>query len=100
MIDVFHEINATQRQVGTRVLKAGEARTITIIRTYAAEVHDVWEACTNPERIRRWFLAVSGDLRDGYHLADPHSVGSAAHLQPRLTRPSAPSERQGRATMR
>ena len=65
MIDVIHEINAARRQVGTRVLEAGEARTVTITRTYAAEVEDVWDACTNPERIRRWFLPVSGDLHVG-----------------------------------
>ena len=65
MIDVIHEINAVQRQVGTRVLEAGEARTVTIARSYAAAVEDVWDACTNPERIRRWFVPVSGDLREG-----------------------------------
>src|SRR2546428_4089800 len=56
MIDVIHEINAMRRQVGTRVLEAGRARTLTVARTYDAEVQDVWDACTNPERIRRWFL--------------------------------------------
>jgi hypothetical protein len=25
----------------------------------------VWDACTNPERIPRWFLPVSGELREG-----------------------------------
>jgi uncharacterized protein YndB with AHSA1/START domain len=65
VIDVIHEINAVQRQVGTRVLPAGEARTITISRTYAARIEDVWDACTNPERIRRWFVPVSGELREG-----------------------------------
>ncbi len=67
MIDVMHEINAVRRQVGTRVLEAGEARTVTVTRTYAAEVEDVWDACTNPERVPRWFLPVSGDLREGGH---------------------------------
>ena len=28
MIDVVHEINAVRRQVGTRILEPGEARTI------------------------------------------------------------------------
>ena len=59
MIDVSHEINAVQRQVGTRVLEAGEARTVTIPRTYDAALDDVWDACTNPERIPRWFLPIS-----------------------------------------
>jgi uncharacterized protein YndB with AHSA1/START domain len=25
----------------------------------------VWDACTNPERIPRWFLPISGELRVG-----------------------------------
>jgi uncharacterized protein YndB with AHSA1/START domain len=65
MIDVIHEINAVQRQIGSRTLEAGEARTVTVIRTYNAVVEDVWDACTNPERIARWFLPVSGELREG-----------------------------------
>ena len=65
MIDVDHQINAVRRTVGTRVLEAGEARTITISQVYGATVEDVWDACTNPERIPRWFLPVSGDLRVG-----------------------------------
>jgi uncharacterized protein YndB with AHSA1/START domain len=65
MIDVIHEINASKRQVGTRVLEVGEARTVTVARTYTAEVDDLWDACTNPERIRRWFVPVSGELREG-----------------------------------
>lgn len=67
MIDVTQQINDVRRTVGTRVLKAGEARTVTISRTYRAAVEEVWDACTNAERIPRWFLPVSGDLRPGGH---------------------------------
>ncbi len=65
MIDVIHEVNAVQRRVGSRVLESGEARTITVTRTYNAVVEDVWDACTNLERIPRWFLPISGELRVG-----------------------------------
>jgi uncharacterized protein YndB with AHSA1/START domain len=65
MIDVAQQINAVHRSVGTRPLEAGEARTVTISQTYDAPIDDVWDACTNPERIPRWFLPVSGDLRLG-----------------------------------
>ena len=65
MIDVSHEINTVQRRVGSRVLEAGEARTTTIGRRYDAPLLEVWDACTKPERIPRWFLPVSGDLRLG-----------------------------------
>lgn len=65
MIDVTQQINAVRRTVGTRVLEAGQARTVTISRTYGAAIEDVWDACTNAERIPRWFLPVSGDLQLG-----------------------------------
>jgi len=65
MIDVKHEISEVSREVGSKVLPAGEARVLTISRTYDGSLEEVWDACTNPERIRRWFLPVSGDLRAG-----------------------------------
>jgi uncharacterized protein YndB with AHSA1/START domain len=54
-----------RRQVGTRTLEAGQARVVTVSQTYDAPLDDVWDACTNPERLPRWFLPVSGDLRVG-----------------------------------
>jgi uncharacterized protein YndB with AHSA1/START domain len=65
MIDVIAQINSVRRTVGSRVLEAGEARTVTISRVYDADAEDLWEACTSAERIQRWFLPVSGDLRVG-----------------------------------
>jgi uncharacterized protein YndB with AHSA1/START domain len=63
MIEVSEQINAVRRQVGSRTLEAGEARVVTISQAYRASLDDVWDACTNPERIPRWFLPVSGDLQ-------------------------------------
>jgi uncharacterized protein YndB with AHSA1/START domain len=65
VIDVAHQISAVQRRVGSRVLEAGDARTVTVSQVYDADLEDVWDACTNPERIPRWFLPVTGDLRVG-----------------------------------
>ena len=65
MIDVKEHISAVGRTVGTRTLEAGEARVVTITRTYDAPVDEVWDACTNIERIPRWFAPVTGDLRLG-----------------------------------
>ena len=65
MIDVTHQISAVTRTVGSRTLEAGEARVVTITQTYKADADDVWNACTDPERIQRWFLPVSGELRLG-----------------------------------
>jgi uncharacterized protein YndB with AHSA1/START domain len=83
VIDVSHEINAVERQVGSRVLDAGEARTVTITRTYAAPMDDVWDACTNPERIPRWFLPISGELRvGGRYQLEGNAGGTIERCQP------------------
>jgi uncharacterized protein YndB with AHSA1/START domain len=65
MIDVIHQINAVRRQVGSRVLEAGEARVVTVSQRYDAPLDDLWDACTDAERIARWFLPISGDLKLG-----------------------------------
>ena len=64
-MDVTSEISATARQVAARTVDAGDARAVVIARTYPTDLQDMWDACTNPERIPRWFLPVSGDLRVG-----------------------------------
>jgi uncharacterized protein YndB with AHSA1/START domain len=63
--DVTEQISAVERRLGARTLAAGEARVSTIARTYPGDPADVWDAVTDPERIARWFLPVSGDLRPG-----------------------------------
>jgi uncharacterized protein YndB with AHSA1/START domain len=65
MIDVTHQISAVRRQLGTRVLEAGVARVLTMSQSYATTPDDLWNACTDADRIKRWFLPVSGDLAVG-----------------------------------
>ncbi|MEU1725676.1 SRPBCC family protein [Nonomuraea sp. NPDC005692] len=59
-MDSLDEISRIRRE-----LKDGERKTVTLTRHYDAEVEDVWDACTDGERIARWFMPVSGDLRLG-----------------------------------
>ena len=65
MIDIVREIEAIQREVGGGRIPAGEGRTVRLSATYDAPIDDVWDALTNPERIGRWFLPISGDYRLG-----------------------------------
>ncbi|MFI0817893.1 SRPBCC family protein [Streptomyces sp. NPDC021098] len=67
MSDIVDQINHVHRAVGSRAVPEGDARTVLLRRTYDAAIEDVWEACTDRERIARWFLPVSGDLRLGGH---------------------------------
>jgi uncharacterized protein YndB with AHSA1/START domain len=65
MKDLIDELHATARAVGTGTMPAGEAKVVELSRSYPADAEDVWDAITNPDRIPRWFLPVSGDLRLG-----------------------------------
>ena len=65
MIDVDHQISAAERTIGDRVLDVGTARVLTTSRSYEATLEELWDACTSAERIPRWFMPISGDLRVG-----------------------------------
>jgi uncharacterized protein YndB with AHSA1/START domain len=65
MIDMLHEIQAIHREVARGPAPSGELVTVRVSREYEATAEDVWDAVTDPERIRRWFLPLSGDLRVG-----------------------------------
>jgi uncharacterized protein YndB with AHSA1/START domain len=83
MIDVAQQINAVRREVGSRTLEAGEARTTTISQTYDADLKDVWDACTNAERIPRWFLPISGELRlNGRYQLEGNAGGTIERCDP------------------
>jgi uncharacterized protein YndB with AHSA1/START domain len=83
MIDVEHHISSVERRVGSRTLEAGEARTITIARVYDTPPEDLWDVCTDPERISRWFLPISGDLRPGGRFAfEGNASGTIERCEP------------------
>jgi uncharacterized protein YndB with AHSA1/START domain len=65
MIDIAREIGAVHREVADRTVPAGDAKAVILEREYDAPIEDVWDALTNPERIGRWFLPISGDYRLG-----------------------------------
>jgi hypothetical protein len=65
IIDIAEQIGAISRQVEQQRTESGEIVTVTMERRYPAEVADVWQAITDPERMRRWFLPITGDLRHG-----------------------------------
>jgi uncharacterized protein YndB with AHSA1/START domain len=65
MRDIIDELNTVHREVGQGRIPAGDGRSITLRRSYHASIEDVWDAITTAERINRWFLPVTGDLRLG-----------------------------------
>jgi uncharacterized protein YndB with AHSA1/START domain len=66
-LEIVQQIGAVTRKVETRLHDGRAARVVIATRTYDTTVDDLWDALTSPERIPRWFLPVSGDLRLGGH---------------------------------
>ena len=56
MIDILEHINAVQREVS----RTGETVTVRMRRTYRAEPEELWDALTDPERMRRAFIRAFG----------------------------------------
>jgi uncharacterized protein YndB with AHSA1/START domain len=65
VIDVQHQLNAVRRTVGRTTFEARAARVVSVSQTYDTDAADLWDACTNLDRIPRWFLPITGDLQVG-----------------------------------
>jgi uncharacterized protein YndB with AHSA1/START domain len=64
-IDVEQVIGAVTREVTSREQDGKLARVVVATREYNTPVDDLWDALTSAERIPRWFLPISGELRLG-----------------------------------
>jgi uncharacterized protein YndB with AHSA1/START domain len=65
MNDLIAELERVRRSVGDETASGGPVHVVELRRSYDASVEDVWDACTNPERIPRWLVPITGDLRLG-----------------------------------
>jgi uncharacterized protein YndB with AHSA1/START domain len=53
------------RSVSIRNEDRQDLHVVTVSQTYPTTIDDLWDACTNIERIPRWFLPITGDLKVG-----------------------------------
>ncbi len=65
IIDPVATAGLVSREVRTSERNGTPTKVAVARRTYAAERADVWSAITDPERLPRWFLPISGELREG-----------------------------------
>jgi uncharacterized protein YndB with AHSA1/START domain len=83
MRDILDELTAVHRETGRGRIPAGEGRTVVLRRRYDAEIDDVWDAITNPERIHRWFLPVTGEFKvGGSYQLQGNAGGEILHCEP------------------
>ncbi len=63
--DLVSYLGTVTRLVHDRTRDGAPVKVVSAARTYATTVDDLWDAITTRERIARWFLPVSGELRLG-----------------------------------
>ena len=82
-IDVDHQIKAVQRNVGTRTIDAGEAQRRHRQSVLRHRRRRPVGCGTNIERIPRWFLPISGDLKvGGSYQLEGHANGTILTCDP------------------
>lgn len=64
-IDIGRIIGAVTRGVESGERDGRSTRIVVASRLFPTDRDDVWDAITNPERIPRWFMPISGELRLG-----------------------------------
>ena len=64
-LDVIHHLGASARAVTRRDHEGRPARVVVATRDYNTDAADLFDALTTAERIPRWFLPITGDLRLG-----------------------------------
>lgn len=65
MVDVTSQIAAVSRGLRLEEVDGVPSHVQTIAQEYSSDIDDVWNAATTAERVARWFLPISGDLRLG-----------------------------------
>ncbi len=65
MVDIHAQAEAVSRRFRVEERDGAACNVQTIAQDYPGEIADVWEAVSTSDRIARWFLPVSGDLRLG-----------------------------------
>ena len=81
-LNVESHLGAVDRTVSSLERDGQAARAVTLARSYATTVEDLWDAVTKAERIARWFLPVSGDLElGGRYQFEGNAGGTIAHCE-------------------
>ena len=64
-LNVESHLGAVERSVSYLDRDGQPASAVTLTRSYETTVEDLWDAVTNGQRIPRWYLPISGDLKLG-----------------------------------
>jgi uncharacterized protein YndB with AHSA1/START domain len=85
-VDPVATAGLVDREVRTGSRDGSPTKIVVARRTYATDQADLWDALTSADRIPRWFLPVTGDLRVGGHY---QLTGNAGGVVERCTEPES-----------
>ena len=82
-LHVESHLAAVERTVSSLERDGQPARAVTLARSYATTVADLWDAVTSGDRIARWFLPVGGNLElGGRFQLEGNAGGTITHCEP------------------
>jgi uncharacterized protein YndB with AHSA1/START domain len=82
-MDPTSAIAAVHREVASTTRDGVPARMIVAERMYPSPPDDVWDALTNAERIPRWLLPITGELRlGGRYQLEGNAAGTITTCEP------------------
>jgi uncharacterized protein YndB with AHSA1/START domain len=82
-IDTDHRLTAVTRLVEPADRDGETFKAVIASEVYPSPPADVWDALTDPERLSRWFLPVTGDLRlGGTYQLEGNAGGEVLECEP------------------
>ena len=84
-VDAAGHLSAMERTVSYLERDGKPASAVTLSRSYATTLENLWDALTNSERIPRWFTGISGDLEVGGRFQLEGNAGGAITAAERLS---------------
>lgn len=82
-VDIAGQLDAVER--GLTIEQKEEVARVqsSLSQVYATTVDDLWDACTNAERLPRWFAPVTGDLKlGGRYQVEGNAGGTVESCEP------------------
>ncbi|KQX38666.1 polyketide cyclase [Devosia sp. Root436] len=81
--DLAAHLGAMTREVHNLEKDGQPAKAVFASRVYDTTPPDLWDALTRPERIKRWFAPVSGDLKlGGRYSVEGNASGTVLECEP------------------
>lgn len=77
------QLEAVERRFAIQDRDGEPSHVTTLRQTYPVHVEESWDAVTNPERISRWFLPISGQLElNGQYQLEGNANGTVLECDP------------------